>query len=68
MKDIKDKKTLLIVDEDNVNLMTLSNILQSEYNVHAASNGISAIKNRLQIPYQAFLAELQGKLEQTPVV
>ncbi|MCL1927783.1 MAG: diguanylate cyclase [Treponema sp.] len=41
--DTGKKNTLLIVDDDKSNLMMLSHILQTEYNVRVASDGKSAL-------------------------
>jgi diguanylate cyclase (GGDEF)-like protein len=38
------KNSLLIVDDDKSNLMMLSHILQPDYSVRIASNGVSAIR------------------------
>jgi CheY-like chemotaxis protein/two-component sensor histidine kinase len=43
MMDNPKKNTLLIVDDDTANLMELISILQSDYTVQAAKDGISAI-------------------------
>ena len=37
------KNTLLIVDDDKSNLLMLSHILQAEYNIRIASDGVSAV-------------------------
>ena len=41
--DTNKKNTLLIVDDDKSNLMMLSHILQTEYNIRVASDGKAAI-------------------------
>ena len=41
--DTGKKNTLLIVDDDKSNLMMLSHILQTEYNIRVASDGKTAI-------------------------
>jgi diguanylate cyclase (GGDEF)-like protein len=38
------KNTLLIVDDDNSSLMMLSHILEKEYSVRVASDGVSALR------------------------
>jgi diguanylate cyclase (GGDEF)-like protein len=38
------KNTLLIVDDDNSSLMMLSHILEKEYTIRVASDGVSAIR------------------------
>jgi len=40
----KDKNSILIVDDENMNLITLTHILIREYTVFAAKNGTNAIK------------------------
>jgi diguanylate cyclase (GGDEF)-like protein len=40
----ENKNSLLIVDDDSSNLIVLSHILQSNYTIYTARNGISAIK------------------------
>ena len=41
--DTNKKNSLLIVDDDPSSLLVLTHMLKSEYNVHEASNGASAI-------------------------
>ena len=38
------KNSVLIVDDENSNIMTLTHILSSEYNIYAAKNGQNAIQ------------------------
>ena len=42
--DIEEKNSLLIVDDEKMNLKILTHILGADYNIYTASNGISAIK------------------------
>lgn len=44
MKDNKEKNSVLIVDDEKTNIITLTDILSSEYTVYAAKNGEDAIK------------------------
>jgi diguanylate cyclase (GGDEF)-like protein len=40
----ENKNSLLVVDDDSSNLMVLAHILQPDYTIYTAKNGISAIK------------------------
>jgi len=42
--NVEKKNTLLIVDDENMNLKVLTNILGSSYTIYTATNGISAIE------------------------
>jgi len=39
----KDKNSILIVDDENINILTLTHLLKPEYTVYAAKNGQYAI-------------------------
>jgi len=42
--ETKEKNSLLIVDDDTSNLMELIHILQPEYKIYAAKDGLSALR------------------------
>ncbi|MDR0302152.1 MAG: diguanylate cyclase [Treponema sp.] len=44
MSMVEEKNSLLVVDDDSTNLMVLSRILQPEYTIYTAKDGMSAIK------------------------
>jgi signal transduction histidine kinase len=44
----EEKNSLLIVDDENLNLKVLTRILGSDYKIYTAANGISAIEKAMQ--------------------
>lgn len=42
--DSTGRNSVLIVDDENINLITLTHILMPEYTIYAAKNGSSAVK------------------------
>jgi signal transduction histidine kinase len=45
---MEEKNSLLIVDDENLNLKVLTRILGSDYTIYTAANGISAIESAMQ--------------------
>jgi putative two-component system response regulator len=41
---MENKNSLLVVDDDSANLMVLSHLLQAEYTIYTAKDGVSAIQ------------------------
>ncbi len=44
----EEKNTLLIVDDEHVNIKILNNILGKDYTIHVAGDGISALEKAIE--------------------
>ncbi|MDR2941899.1 MAG: response regulator [Treponema sp.] len=55
----KEKKnTVLIVDDEHVNLKILTHILENEYTIYTAQDGISAIKKAMEVSPDLILLDI----------
>ncbi len=54
----KIQDTILIIDDEEINVMLMSNMLETKYNIQTASNGIEGIASAIKNPPDLILLDI----------
>lgn len=54
----QEKKTILVVEDDDINLSVIVAFLSKEYNIESATNGLEALEKASQKKYDAILMDI----------